>query len=158
MSRENQFDNADDGDGADTAGNKVVSTVIKVHTKVVDWYRSACSRFSENDLQKPEQENPRQRNLLSPIRSQGPDHRHRQAQNHNISKKIANAAANGKADSIHAFRRLGYLEIPEGIYWHALKDACQYDGDPPGDDDDGVGVDGYSETTRGKEETIVEQE
>ena len=50
-----------------------------------------------------------------------------------------------------------HSKVPEGLYWHALKDISEQDGDPPGDDDDGGGVDGYSKTTRRGEETVVEQ-
>ena len=61
-------------------------------------------------------------------------------------------------DSAHASCCLDilYSVVPKGIYWHALKDVSEQDGDPPGDDDDGGVVEGYSERTRGKEETVVE--
>lgn len=49
------------------------------------------------------------------------------------------------------------MKVPEGVDRHALKDVSEQDGNPPGDDDGGDGVDGYSKTTRGGEETVVEQ-
>ena len=48
-------------------------------------------------------------------------------------------------------------KVPEGIHWHALKDGGEEDCDPPSNDDDGGGIDGYSKATRWREETIVEQ-
>ena len=117
-------------------------------------------RGSPNDLQKPEQEDARQSDLLRPSRSQRPNHRHRQAQDHDISNQITDASADGEGDSVHAFcpGEVLCLIVPEGVYWHALKEVGEKDGDPPSDDNDGSGVDGYSKTTRGREETVVEQE
>lgn len=117
-------------------------------------------RFSDNNLQKPQQENPRQRNLLRPSRPQGPNHGHRQAQDHDVGGEITDAGANGEVDSAHASCRLGilYLNVPEGADGYALKQVSEQDGDPPGEDHDGGGVYGYSETARGGEETVVEQE
>ena len=50
------------------------------------------------------------------------------------------------------------MEVPEGLYGHALKDVREQDSDPPCDDNEGGDVDGYSEATRRTEETKVEQE
>ncbi len=113
-----------------------------------------------NDLQKPEQENPRQRKLLRPIRPQRPNHRHRQAQDHDVSDKVTDTGSNGEGDSIQTSCRLGIFcfKVPESVYWHALKDVSEEDGDPPGDDDDGSGVDSHSKATRRRKETVVKQE
>ena len=124
------------------------------------WANLEEPRFSWKNLQKPQQENPRQRNLLRSSRLQKPNHGHRQAQDHDIGGEITDAGANAELESAHASRRLGilYFNVPEGVDWHALKKVSEQDGDPPGEYYDGGGVNGYSETTRGGEETVIEQE
>lgn len=134
----------------------VVSKVITFQ-RVIDVFRSDLIEVLCNDLQKPKQENPRQRNLLPPIRPQRPNHRHRQAQDHDISNKVTDTGTDGEGDGAHAMCRLRMPIIPEGIYWHALKDVGEEDCNPPSDDDDAGGVDGYSKATRWREETIIEQ-
>ncbi len=157
MSRRDQFDDADDGYGADAGGGGNVGQPSYCSQK---GRRLELTGVPPNDLQKPEQEYPRQRKLLRPIRPQGPNHRHRQAQNHDISDKVTDTGSNREGDSIQTSCRLGILcfKVPESVYWHALKDVGEEDGDPPGDDDDGSGVDGYSKATRRRKETVVEQE
>lgn len=125
--------------------------------RVMDVLRSDLTEVLQHDLQKAEQENPCQSNFLPPIRAQRPNHGHRQAQDHDIGNEITDTAADGEGDGVHAMCRLGMPEVPESIYWHALKDVGEEDCDPPSDDDDGGGVDGYSKATRWREETIVEQ-
>ena len=153
VSWSNQFDDTDYRDSAD-AEVKVVSQVVIVNRFMPKF----LTEIFQNDLQKPEQENPRQRKLLRPIRPQRPNHRHRQAQDHDISNKITDAGANGEGDSAHTSCGLGILcfKIPEGVCWHALKDVSEENRDPPGDDDDTGGVDGYSKRMRRREETVVE--
>ena len=133
----------------------VVSKVIAVERSSIE-----VNWVFQSDLQKPEQKYSRQRKLLRPIRPQGPNHRHRQAQDHGISNKITDTGSNGEGDSTHTSCRLGILcfKVPESVDWHALKEVSKEDGDPPGDDDDGSDVDGYPKSTRRREETVVKQE
>lgn len=155
VSRSNQFDDTDYRYSADAEG-KVISKVVIVNRSM----SKSLTEVFQGDLQKPEQENPRQRKLLRPIRPQRPNHRHRQAQDHDISNKITDAGANGEGDNVHTSCGLGMLcfKVPEGVYWHALEDVSEEDRDPPGGDDDAGGIDGYSKRTRRREETVVEQE
>ena len=90
-----------------------------------------------HDVQYPQQKHAGQRDFLSLVGVQAPDHWDWKAKNEDIGQEVEDTADNSETRQVDARCTL-HLSVPEGCHRSALKDACQSEADPLAKDNTGA--------------------
>ncbi len=149
---------AGDGGGADAGGFVRWGLIIIIYIYIYIFSGQGVGRGDKIDVQSAQEENSRQRGLLSNRKAEAPDGRHGEHKDDDVECDIRDGGAEEGGVAVDAFAVVGVGADPGGLDGDALEEGGEDDGQGPGGHEGEEEAAGVFEGFGDAEEAVVEEE